>query len=909
METKTKSLRWLLPLLSALFLLSGLTACDSTEDSTEGSSNPMPEVPVNKDDWQTVPASGGTITKDSISITFPSGTFAVDTKVAITEVGKGLIGGDYEVSPFYKIVMPSTTNKTITIRTKCKEKGNDIRFVTRENGAAMSYDKAVVIDSYINASYSNGEYVATLPPIENGQEISVDMDLIMGVSHVPQDVAATRGTTLMGGQVGNIKWEITYPLETIINLGLFNTSTHTKVEKFKPFLNDYVKEAIKIITGLGFKIEGKRTIPIYIESLPDRWGQHNQSTLSDTRSSISISYQKMSEATPDTAGLRSTIIHELFHYFQSEYDPRPPIIKGRTSLSPTAAFGGLWSKLDPEELVGDEVVMYEMGAVWIEHFMNNGQLNAQFLVRDGEYGDCAFVFDQMGFIDILGNYAYKNDKKSKYQTHGYSMAPLLFYITEKLDKNKIYGIDNSFVLELHNLWKSKFATIKFASTAYNCLTSLVDAKGSYFFYCNDEFEDYVIQLLNGKLIKGFYLHTHNKNADNKKDNPFSIKDAEILKQDEGDYTFKGSASPFGCSVRLVTLQGLDNKDLSKKSIVVKQETEGMKTFLLITDKDSNFSQFTQAEKAATTKDSIVINGSKLEKMRLKDKKFAHDFFLVTIRTDCTPSSRDTKNYNVTFKLKNNDVSVEPDTLKFSAEGGTQKLKVTAQGYKRFGCNIAKEYSSWLKAKAISGGTVEITAQPNDTGKERKANIKCFVTNEENATDDQKVFMPVTIVQKANSQPSTIKEIELYLVYEIAGITEIVPYKSGISWYSNKNEIAISDGHVTCSQKNTYNSYSELSFDVDDLNKLKSQTAKISNIKGAGKTYNENGKLLDQWSISANCQTTNSKRINDDITYYGWEWGINSFSDFSGNGARWTPSSVNLFKMSDAYGYISIKYTE
>ena len=871
METKTKSLRWLLPLLSALFLLSGLTACDSTEDSTEGSSNPMPEVPVNKDDWQTVPASGGTITKDSISITFPSGTFVGDTKVAITEVKKGLIGGDYEVSPFYKIVMPSTTNKAITIRTKCKERGNDIRFVTRENGAAMSYDKAVVIDSYINASYSNGEYVATLPPIENGQEISVDMDLIMGVSHVPQDVAATRGTTLMGGQVGNIKWEITYPLETIINLGLFNTSTHTKVEKFKPFLNDYVKEAIKIITGLGFKIEGKRTIPIYIESLPDRWGQHNQSTLSDTRSSISISYQKMSEATPDTAGLRSTIIHELFHYFQSEYDPRPPIIKGRTSLSPTAAFGGLWSKLDPEELVGDEVVMYEMGAVWIEHFMNNGQLNAQFLVRDGEYGDCAFVFDQMGFIDILGNYAYKNDKKSKYQTHGYSMAPLLFYITEKLDKNKIYGIDNSFVLELHNLWKSKFATIKFASTAYNCLTSLVDAKGSYFFYCNDEFEDYVIQLLNGKLIKGFYLHTHNKNADNKKDNPFSIKDAEILKQDEGDYTFKGSASPFGCSVRLVTLQGLDNKDLSKKSIVVKQETEGMKTFLLITDKDSNFSKFTQAEKAATTKDSIVINGSKLEKMRLKDKKFAHDFFLVTIRTDCTPSSRDTKNYNVTFKLKNNDVSVEPDTLKFSAEGDTKKVLVNYGSYKYYGYKIEDKDLSWISAEIdkTNGVGVKFTVTPNTTTSPRETTVYCFVANEKNSTDAQRVYLPVKIIQKASSQIQGVSlNVSFYISMEKYE-QMVEEYLGGFtkSWGNDINNTQIvvkKDGvvHVTCSRDTGV-----LSFDIDDLNKLKSKTAKISNIKGEG-----NG-----WGIAAKGTSNNSYLENGNSITCTWDIGEISYS--------------------------------
>ena len=90
MTTKTTPKGWMLSLLSAMFMLSGLTACSSTEDSAEGTSNPMHEVPVNKDDWQTISASGGTITKDSISIAFPSGTFMSDSKVAITEVKKGL---------------------------------------------------------------------------------------------------------------------------------------------------------------------------------------------------------------------------------------------------------------------------------------------------------------------------------------------------------------------------------------------------------------------------------------------------------------------------------------------------------------------------------------------------------------------------------------------------------------------------------------------------------------------------------------------------------------------------------------------------------------------------------------------------------------------------------------------------
>lgn len=778
---KKQSRMWL-HLLCSIILLAGLTACSSTEG--DGGKDPLPEIPVSDEDWQTVPSTGGTIEKDSISITFPSGTFMNDSKVAVTAVKKGLIGSDYEASPFYKIVMPATTGRTITIRMKSNEIGDDIHFVMRERGASMSYGDAVSIDSYLDASYSNGEYVATLPPIENGSEIDVDMELIMGVSHIPQDASSTRGTTMTSGEVGDVKWEITYPLATIINLGIFNSSTHAKVESFKPVLNQYVKEAITKITDLGFKTNGKRTIPIYIESLTGRWGQHNQSTTSDANSSISISYEKMAEAVPDTAGLRNTIIHELFHYFQSEYDPRPALIKGRSSLSPLAAAGGWWDKLDPEELIGDEVVMYEMGAVWIEHLMNNGQLDALFLLKDGGYGEAV---DRSGFVDILKSYNGRW-KKEKYQAHGYSMAPLLYYITAKLDPYNTYGIDNSFVLELHQLWKSKFTTIKFASTTYDCLTSLVGAKNCSFFYSNEEFEDYVVQLLNGKLIKDFYLHTHNlENSDDLY--RFSVNDAKTLRQDEGNYSFDGVVAPFGYSARLVSLQGLEDKDLSKKKIVIKQESEGMKTFLLMSDKDGNFAKITKADKVATTASPIVIEGRELEGMRPKDKKYANDFFLVTIRTDCTPSSRDTKGYTATFELKGEEddgnASVRPDNVRIVAAGSTELVTIDKGNYKYCGVDpVPSAYDSWLSVMFDADrNDVAITALPNNTNEEREGTIYCWVSNKEYPSDAEKKLLPVTVIQEAGNGEETLLDVT-DLVFPVEGGAKTIKYSFGeYQWMS------------------------------------------------------------------------------------------------------------------------------
>ena len=139
MTTTNTTKGWMLSLLSALFLLSGLAACDSTEGTNEDKPDkPKPEVPVTDSDWQVVPATGGTINKDSISITFPSGTFAEDTKVAISEVKKGEIGGELEASKFYQIAMPCTANQPITIRMKSNEVADNICFVAQANAYCMS---------------------------------------------------------------------------------------------------------------------------------------------------------------------------------------------------------------------------------------------------------------------------------------------------------------------------------------------------------------------------------------------------------------------------------------------------------------------------------------------------------------------------------------------------------------------------------------------------------------------------------------------------------------------------------------------------------------------------------------------------------------------------------------------------
>ena len=91
METKTKSLRWLLPLLSALFLLSGLTACDSTEDTDDSSG------------FEQIPYSNPVIAKDfkqsDIEALVEYAVYAQNLRLQIYQISSNGWNGDFFGGP------------------------------------------------------------------------------------------------------------------------------------------------------------------------------------------------------------------------------------------------------------------------------------------------------------------------------------------------------------------------------------------------------------------------------------------------------------------------------------------------------------------------------------------------------------------------------------------------------------------------------------------------------------------------------------------------------------------------------------------------------------------------------------------------------------------------------------------
>lgn len=646
MTTKTTPKGWMLTLLSALFLLLGLTACSSTEDSAEDSAKPKPEVPINDDDWQTVPATGGTITKDSISITFPSGTFSEETKVAITEIQKGKIGGEFEASKFYQLTMPVTTKQPITLNLKTTETGSDIAFIVRSDGYSISSGLFFPTETRLDYTATAEGYKAKLPVFENGENPE-NSSLIIGAVHLPPlGQGSTRSDSKWTGQVGNIKYEVNISSAARKKI---DATTLKKIESdIGPKVHEYVKTALTKIQELGFMTKEERNkekikertlnVSFRVASEAQSWyewskpeyiyGWHDQSCMNDKWSSISIGIEKSTAPDADELSLKQTVIHELFHYYQAEYDPRTP-----------------WKKASPQY---DPLVMYEMGGPWVEQFVNEGQLNSDWLFKNG----FSMIFsDRTGLTDIRTRWDVGGSKKvtDRYQNQGYTMSPLLYYFCSNADM-KIYGFSNKSAVNLYTFWGKNFMDQE--NQTLRILDNWIKEK-DYRGGISAFIDDYYLELLTGKFVKGLdifkafdYILKPNWNE---KVRELFVKHAPI----------EGINYPYGYGLKSLEFIGLKDVTLKDKRLVVKQEEKGMQTYLLTANRTDK--KYKRIGTVATGQDSIVVSGDKLESYRKADGTFDQYFFFVTTRTSNSTSDTGAKPWKVIVELQDEKKEEQPVT--------------------------------------------------------------------------------------------------------------------------------------------------------------------------------------------------------------------------------------------------------
>ena len=113
-----------------------------------------------------------------------------------------------------------------------------------------------------------------------------------------------------------------------------------------------------------------------------------------------MNLKKVLESTEDQ--IKCTVIHEIFHWFQSYYDPRSNLAKSKKSLS------------------GEETILYEAGAVWAEQFMNSGKLNGEF-VKDYLPLYTISVKDLDAVFSFEKDASVTKSSQEKYKRHGYGL--------------------------------------------------------------------------------------------------------------------------------------------------------------------------------------------------------------------------------------------------------------------------------------------------------------------------------------------------------------------------------------------------------------------------------------------------------------------------------------------------------
>ncbi len=782
MKTKTRQI-WAMLCLMCVTLLMTTTfvACSDSDDSEDTNKPDTPVVPVNPDDWQEVPATGGTIEKGDISLTFPAGTFSSDTKVAITKVNKGETIGRCEASPFYQLTLPAQTNKPFTVRMKSNYTDGDAEFVVLTAGHSISYDRDVTNETVLETTYSDGEFIATMPTIE-GNDSKGKGSIIIGLGRLPDDITATSRTVTRGvesviGLDGNVKWELS------INYGYIDkySKNYNKLEGALIDVNKQIKEAIKTIHGLGIKMPDGVTINYRISKLEDSYGEYSASVLCRSRDCIYLDDGLV--LNNNTKLLKQTIIHETLHNFQTYYLPSYHLPYRMLALK------------------NDQRSMYEIGAIWIEKYANGGNLNGNWQIWDG--GLCS-TFKNHFRIGLSQSSSDVKALFGSYDQQGYAHAPLLYHMI----KNNPRVLGDTVVANLYGKFMAKISNDGY--TLPDVLNEwYYDNYKDHFFDGTDYINSYYLALWKGDLMSDFNISLFEQYmaAEEIKFNYLDEKNSK-LKLD-------GKVYPYGCEGLLFKMDRKSFKDslLNNNEMVIKQEAEGVKTYLLY----SNGSKIIQYPKVAATGDSICISGTELEALRTKGV-FNNYFFLLTVRENSSltdkgsiPSKESVEIrkavsvplkvrsiwFDADFNLGTTDDHTGMMTFMPKFERDSIQIKKTKSGYEV----VAQRSNDVSYAQSIDKLTLTITEKSGGNLSISKATYYNYYTSGDDYIKEFSVDLKDIPFTDENTQ------VKYFKASQKSGTLNI----SNISYYKYDNY----DGHRT--YKNIYGTgnYAEISIWFDE----------------------------------------------------------------------------------------------
>ena len=287
-----------------------------------------------------VQESGGKIEYGDITIDFPSGTFNSSTKVTISEVEKGLIAGDAELTSYYKVKLSSGLRSFFAAGIKMPKTSNEeqLRMMFVTPGWAPSFDITGLAYHILNIVYHDGAYYARIPKMDNPDEVG-ETEVYFGLTtqSIRTSDSQTRESSYQWLQTGTPKDE---ELFWYGGPGWL----YFKLQ------NEIIPAARKKIKELGFD---KEVAPItyHVHILDsDDWGKYNSSTFGASLGSISLNEEKLLELKPDDnyEELCQSVLHETLHFYQRYYGLQTPfeytmatVLDEATAVWSERYFGGM----------------------------------------------------------------------------------------------------------------------------------------------------------------------------------------------------------------------------------------------------------------------------------------------------------------------------------------------------------------------------------------------------------------------------------------------------------------------------------------------------------------------------------------------------------------------------------------
>lgn len=693
-----------------------LVACSDKDEIKDPEDPTQPVTPVNPEDYQTVPVAGATLTNGDITITFPESTFKEETDIAITEVKNGDVLGTDEVSKFYQLTIPPQIDKPLAMSIKCDEVGSGLNVIAHVPCYSLSEDILGYQDIILESDYSNGTYTFTLPANDNDDfEEDEKLAISFGVAKVdylgqggPAAVKATRAPVFDEKFTeGNVSWHFSF--------GFFQKyELAQSLTLYWDDINDCIRDAIKILHGLGLKVT-ERDVTFSFAKIKE-YGRFNQSAYCNEWSSIQVGTHVLKDFANSRDSFRSTIIHELMHLYQADYDPRCAFRKADKLGSASEKIGGIIGDGAVVHDGSERLLLYESGAVWAE----------QFMIGHFNYGYATSYVGNFikGFYDI-GEIYTSGTRHSAYESHGYGMSVFMQYITRNMTE---YNLDDKSVVKLYNIWHETNGWTR------DCIKKLTGNAGHDIFI---NYEDFLLALLKGE-VDGFINVTglDGINSGGK------MTDKTLSLQADG------KCFAYGCQIDRFQIDISDDIPLVNKQLVIDQQEEGADTYVLIPTIVDGKSVPVQYGYKAWKDSPIILEGKELyDKYHRADRK-ATQLMLFAVTMNRSNSS--TKPYKVEVALKDG-VSVTPDSIGFGPEGGSQNVKINCGDYKRYGAAVKEEGWGWCGLKAPGNNEIQIIVQPNNTSQPRECIVECYVTNEENPEDKDKVKLPVKVTQKPGEQ--------------------------------------------------------------------------------------------------------------------------------------------------------------